>query len=144
MAIKQAFFNSIHILTATLLLSCCTTSGSLTSEPVVLSTPASPVVQPLVKPAMGAFLSGPAGQALDEADRELGLKAQIQAANSGKRSQWRAQKSDAYGYVETVNAKGLDSTQCKTYTHVIYSKGRSQRGSGEICQSAAGTWDVIN
>jgi surface antigen len=144
MVTKQVFFRAGLFLGLAFLISGCNTSSSLTTEPVVLSTPASPTVLAQVKPAMGAFLSGPAGQALDEADRELGLKAQIQAASSGKRSQWRAQKSDAYGYVETASAKGSDSTQCKTYTHVIYSKGRPQRGTGEICQSTTGAWDVIN
>jgi surface antigen len=144
MATKQLTLKTVLFLGLAFLISGCNTSGSLTAEPVILNTPASPTLQAPAKPVMGAFLSGPAGQALDEADRELGLKAQIQAASSGKRSQWRAQKSDAYGYVETVNAKGSDSTQCKTYTHVIYSKGRPQRGTGEICQSTIGTWDVIN
>jgi surface antigen len=144
MAIKQVLSKTITFLGVIFLVAGCSTSGPLPAEPVVLSTPVSPVVQPVAKPVMGAFLTGPAGQGLDEADREIGFKAQIQAASSGKRSQWRAQKSDAYGYVEVASSQSSASNGCKIYNHIIYSKGRSQRGSGEICQTPAGTWEVIN
>ncbi len=131
--------NSTFLLSCVFILNACNTSNS-TPEPVTIAA-----VQPLApKPVIGSFLSGSAGQNLDETDRQLAYNAQIQSASSGKRSQWRAQKSDAYGYIEASAASSSASGQCKTYQHVIYIKGRSQRGSGEACQSAAGNWEIVN
>ena len=139
MIFKRELVSSVIAFSCALLLSACNTAGT---APQSMTIAAAQPVAP--KPVIGSFLSGVAGQSLDETDRQLAYNAQIQTAGSGKRSQWRAQKSDAYGYVEISAANSPASSQCKTYQHVIYTKGRSQRGSGETCQSAAGNWEIVN
>ncbi len=134
MKLKYAFI----LCSAVIFLSGCNTAGS-TIEPAAITAEA---VAP--KRGIGSFLSGPAGESLADTDRQLAYNAQIKAADSGKRSQWRAQKSDAYGYVEVLGERVPSQSKCKTYQHIIYIKGRSQRGNGEICQSDTGNWEVIN
>lgn len=139
MIIKHKIKIAAYLFILGISLSACNTSTPPTAEPATLAVTQHAEPKPVM---MGAFLSSTAGQNLQESDRQLAYNAQIQAASSGKRAQWRAQKSDAYGYVEASNSQS--SPSCKTYQHVIYAKGRSTRGSGEICQSAAGNWEIVN
>ncbi len=94
-------------------------------------------------PSIGAFLSGPAGNTMDNADRSRAAKAQIDAVSSGKRTQWRAERSDAYGYVEVGAASG-STNECRSYQHTLYRAGRSQKGSGQACKSADGNWEIVS
>ena len=94
-------------------------------------------------PSIGAFLSGPAGNTMDNADRSRAAKAQIDAVSSGKRTQWRAERSDAYGYIEVGAASG-STGDCRSYQHTLYRAGRSQKGSGQACKSAEGNWEIVS
>jgi surface antigen len=102
------------------------------SEPPVASSPAG-VAAP--QPASG-FIAGPVSASLNEQDRERGFKAQIDAAETGRRISWRGETT-SYGFVEP-GADGIGG--CRAYTHTIYLDGRAQRGSGQACKKADGNW----
>ncbi len=134
--------SSLHVILVILLgagITACGAGGSISGIPVQAPQPEAPA-----QIVLGEFLSGQAGKGLDEGDRQRAYNAQIQAASSGKRTQWKAERSDAYGYVEVAAPRSSASGECRTYQHVIYSGGRSQRGSGDACQSASGAWGIVS
>ncbi len=103
------------------------------SEPPVASAP-SGIAAPQVA---SGFVAGPIAASLTEQDRERGFKAQIDAADTGRRMSWRGETT-TYGYVEP-GSEGVGG--CRAYTHTIYLDGRAQRGSGQACKKADGSWN---
>ena len=102
------------------------------SEPPVASAPAG-VAPPVIA---SGFIAGPIAASLNEQDRERGFKAQVDAAETGKRISWRGETT-SYGYVEP-GTEGIGG--CRSYTHTIYLDGRAQRGSGQACKKGDGGW----
>lgn len=89
-------------------------------------------------PAMGAFLQGPTGQRLVDADRDHAYQAELDALSSGARTSWRGAKG-TFGYVAPA-AAGQDG--CRSFTHTIYIGGRPLSGGGTGCPAPGGAWVV--
>ncbi|MCX7324586.1 MAG: hypothetical protein NTZ14_09175 [Hyphomicrobiales bacterium] len=89
-----------------------------------------------------AWLAGAAVSALDEGDRERAFAAQIAAAEIGRRASWRSTKGH-FGFVEPGPERVTSSGPCRSFENTVYSDGRAQRGGGNACRGAAGTWDVV-
>jgi surface antigen len=102
-----------------------------TDAPVASAPAAGPTVQ-----VISGFVAGPVAASLSESDRERGFKAQVDAAETGRRMSWRGETT-SYGYVEP-GADGIGG--CRVYNHTIYLDGRAQRGAGQACKKADGSW----
>lgn len=115
--------------------------GASTPNPAALATPGASALP--TGAALGGILGGPAGAALDEADRQAAYDAQVAALDSGERRAWRG-AHDAYGYVEP--AAGADTAQgyCRSYAQTIYIAGRPQRGHGLGCRQPDGSWRMAS
>ncbi len=92
-------------------------------------------------PALSGWLAGPAGEALDEADRQRAFDSQIAAVESGRRSSWRSAKGH-FGFVEPGPEGSGGGAACRRFTHVMYIDGKAQRGEGAACRGTDGAWRV--
>jgi surface antigen len=133
----------------------CSTVG--TGGRVGLGPPSTPAVAapavatPPAPPVFGAFLDGPAGSKLPEADRTAALAAEDGAIASGERRTWKGAKG-VYGFVVptagavAASAAPVDGSpaECRGFTHTIYFAGRPQTGKGTGCRDADGVWHVIS
>ena len=106
--------------------------GSIAAPPPAPAAPAS-------SPAMGAFLQGPIGQRLSDADRDRAYQAEIEALQSGNRNTWRGVKGN-FGYVAPEADVRPDG--CRGFSHTIYIGGRPQTGTGTGCRAPDGAWTV--
>jgi surface antigen len=109
-----------------LLAACNSTSG----PPPQATAPAGP-------PPITGWLAGPAGQQLDDAERERAFAAEIAAAETGRRASWRGTGGN-FGFVEP----GAENANCRNLAHTIYIDGRAQRGGGAACRTSAGAWQI--
>jgi len=94
------------------------------------------------RPVTG-WLAGAAVSALDAGDRERAFAAQIAAAETGRRVSWRSTKGH-FGFVEPGPESVTSSGPCRSFVHTVSIDGRAQRGGGNACRGAAGTWDVVS
>lgn len=123
-----------------------TTVGSLGAN----ATPGTPSPAAPAPVAMGAFLEGPVGLRLDDADKDAAFKAETQALSTGERRTWRGSKG-VYGYVEPgasgsapAPADANGAGECRTFTHTVYFGGRPQVGHGSGCRAPDGTWRIVS
>ncbi len=124
-------------------------SAGLASLPTPAAAP--PAVAPTpAPPDYGAFLDGPAGSKLLEADRAAALAAEDGAIASGERRTWKGAKG-VYGFVVPTIAAAASvapaegsPAECRSFTHTIYFSGRPQTGKGTGCRDAEGVWHVIS
>lgn len=94
---------------------------------------------PPVHPAMGAFLEGPTGTRLGDADRDRAYQAEVDALASGDRKTWRGVKGN-YGFV--VLGSGATPEGCRTFSHTVYIGGRPSTGVGTGCKGPDGAWTI--
>jgi surface antigen len=94
---------------------------------------------PAAAPSMGAFLEGPTGTRLGDADRQRAFEAEQEALASGDRKTWRGVKGN-YGFVALSGSPTPDG--CRDFTHTIYISGRPVTGKGTGCKAPDGTWRI--
>ena len=109
-----------------------TVVGSIGVPPVAAATPAAPA-------SMGAFLDGPVGTRLADADRQRAYQAEEDALASGDRKTWRGVQGN-YGFVVLSGSANPDG--CQDFSHTIYIAGRPQSGKGTGCKGPDGTWRI--
>lgn len=107
--------------------------GSLGTPPLAAASP--------VHPAYGAFLEGPTGTRLGDADRDRAFQAEVDALASGDRKTWRGIKGN-YGFV--VLGSGATPEGCRSFTHTVYIGGRPQTGAGTGCKGPDGVWTITS
>ncbi len=123
----------------------CATSGPPGSADLAVPPPGPAAPAPV---ALGAFLQGPVGSRLGEADRQSALKAELDAVSSGDRRTWRGVKG-VYGFVEpgapgagvAASAPGA-AGGCRAFSHTVYFGGRPETGRGTGCRGADGEWRI--
>jgi surface antigen len=93
-------------------------------------------------PAMVGWLGGPAGQGLEDADREAAFAAQLRAAETGQRASWRSARGH-FGFVEPGPEAAGAAGPCRPFSHTLYIDGRAQRGEGRACRQADGAWAIV-
>ena len=81
-------------------------SATATGGAIVGSIGAPPPVVPVPPPSMGAFLEGPTGRRLSEADRDKAFHAELDALAAGDRKTWRGNNG-------TFEYKELPRKGCK-------------------------------
>ncbi len=108
--------------------------GSVGSAPDAVAAPVSAPA-----PSMGAFLQGPVGTRLGDADREKAFQAEEDALASGDRKTWRGSKGN-FGFVALSGS--LTPAGCQDFTHTIYIGGRPSTGKGTGCKSPDGAWRI--
>jgi surface antigen len=116
-----------------------TSAGSVVGS---LGTPAlTPDVPPPAgaPPSMGAFLEGPTGARLGDADRQRAFQAEQDALASGDRKTWRGIKGN-YGFVALSGSPTPDG--CQDFTHTVYIMGRPVTGKGIGCKGPDGAWRI--
>lgn len=131
----------------------CAVGGLGAIGPVASTTPPpAPAPEPV---SYGAFLEGPVGQKLAQADRDKALAAEQDALAAGQRRAWRG-AAGIYGYVEPAAASGpapavaadvappaAGGDLCRAFTSTIYIGGRPQVGRGRGCQSPDGSYRIV-
>lgn len=92
----------------------------------------------------GAVIGGQVGQDLDDNDRRQCADAQRRGLGGrlGERSEWRGQRSDAYGSFTTTREGYNYRTQeyCREYSSTIYARGRTEETRGYACTRSDGSW----
>ncbi|MGA2891510.1 MAG: RT0821/Lpp0805 family surface protein [Xanthobacteraceae bacterium] len=97
--------------------------------------------------AVGGFVGNRIGAALDDEDRRRAYAAQMQALEtspSGVPVAWRNPDSGRYGDVVPGPAYQASGSNCRSYTHTIYTDGTPQSERGAACRNSDGTWRTIN
>ena len=94
---------------------------------------------PAPPPAMGAFLEGPVGTRLGDADRDKAYGAELDALAAGDRRTWRGAKG-SFGFVALSGPETPDG--CRPFSHTVYIGGRPQSGKGTGCRAPDGTWRI--
>ena len=108
--------------------------GALGVGPAVADVP-----PPAPAPTMGAFLEGPTGARLGDADKGRAFQAEEDALAAGDRRTWRGVKGN-YGFV--VLSGGPTPEGCQDFTHTVYIMGRPVTGRGTGCKAPDGTWRI--
>ena len=107
--------------------------GGATAPDVAAPPPPAPT------PSMGAFLEGPVGGRLGEADKGRAFQAEQDALAAGDRKTWRGVKGN-YGFVALSGTPTPEG--CQDFTHTIYIAGRPVTGRGTGCKAPDGTWRI--
>lgn len=105
-------------------------------------------VPPAPEPVVyGAFLDGPVGSKLTQADRDRALGAEQDAVTSGQRKTWKGDHG-TFGFVEpaaTASLPTADATAlCRTFKSTIFLNGRPQVGNGTGCQNPDGSSRIVS
>ena len=131
-----------------------------------VSTPVSQGAGTVVAPlpvSYGAFLEGPVGLKLTQADRDKALSAEQDALASGQRRTWKGEHG-VFGFVEPAAASALTAVSaplgepspattgapsaagdsCRNFTSTIYLGGRPQVGHGKGCAGPEGTYRIVS
>ena len=97
--------------------------------------------------AYGAFLDGPVGSKLTQADRDKALGAEQDAVASGQRKTWKGDHG-TFGYVEPSAATQLPTADaaelCRTFKSTVFLNGRPQVGNGTGCQNPDGSFRIVS
>jgi surface antigen len=94
---------------------------------------------PAPAPTLGAFLEGPVGARLGDADKQRAFQAEQDALAAGDRRTWRGVKGN-YGFVALSGS--MTPEGCQDFTHTVYIMGRPVTGKGTGCKAPDGTWRI--
>lgn len=94
---------------------------------------------PAPAPSMGAFLEGPVGARLGDADKQRAFQAEQDALATSDRKTWRGVKGN-YGFVALSGSPTPEG--CQDFTHTVYIMGRPVTGKGTGCKAPDGTWRI--
>jgi surface antigen len=122
---------ALPVLLAAPLLAACVSTAQPVPQAPPLSGP----------PPVSGWLAGPLGADLGEAGRERAAAAEVQAAETGRRTSWRSTNGH-FGVVEPGPESTGPNGPCRSFAHAIYLDGRAQRGGGTACRRADGLWTV--
>ena len=115
-------------------------------EEVVGSPVATGSGEPTVGAVEGGLMGSDVGESLNDADREVALKAEYEAleyGRSGQPTQWRARKGDNRGEIKVGTTYQVNRLDCREYTHNIWIGGRLRVVHGTACRQPDGAWRVI-
>lgn len=104
-----------------------------------IGTPVDDAPPPAAAPSMGAFLDGPVGARLGDADKSRAFQAEEDALAASDRKTWRGVKGN-YGFVALSGS--LTPEGCQDFTHTVYIMGRPVTGKGTGCKAPDGTWRI--
>jgi surface antigen len=98
----------------------------------------------------GAFIGGVVGheigKSMDQQDRLLAQKAELDAlerGQSGTSVAWRNPDNGRYGEVVPSKPYRRGPQDCRDYTHTVYIDGRPQTMRGTACRNPDGTWKNV-
>ena len=99
----------------------------------------------------GAFLEGPIGLKLSQADRDKAFAAEQDALATGQRKTWKGDRG-TFGFVEPAIVAPLAVSDpavapaletCAAFTSTIFLNGRPQTGHGRGCRNGDGTFRIV-
>lgn len=105
------------------------------------------IVGGLVGAVAGGVIGSEIGKSLDQQDRMLAQRAEMDAlerGQSGRPIAWRNPDNGRYGEVVPSQPYRRGQTDCRDYTHKIYIDGRPQAMKGTACRNADGTWSNVS
>ena len=106
---------------------------------IAVPPPAAAQLPPPPPATMGAFLDGPVGMKLGDADRQKAFQAEQDALAANDRKTWRGDQGH-FGFVTLSGTPTADG--CQDFAHTIYIAGRPQSGKGTGCKGPDGTWRI--
>lgn len=105
------------------------------------------VVATVLGAVVGGVVGSEIGRSMDQRDRELAQRAELNAferGRSGERVAWRNPDNGRYGYVEPGPAYRRGAEDCRDFTHTVYIDGRPQAMRGVACRNPDGTWRNVS
>ena len=104
------------------------------------------VVGTVLGAVVGGIVGSEIGRSLDDRDRRLAQRAEMDAleqGRSGQRYEWRNPDNGRYGYVVPEASYRRGDTDCRPYTHTVYIDGRPRAMRGTACRNPDGTWSNV-
>lgn len=104
------------------------------------------IVGGLVGAVAGGIIGSEIGRSLDQQDRILAQRAEMDAlerGQSGRAVAWRNPDNGRYGEVIPSQPYRRGQADCRDYTHKIYIDGRPQAMKGTACRNPDGTWSNV-
>lgn len=137
-----------------LFLAACSSGASLqtgaipgaNSEVVEGSPVATGSGEPTVGAVEGGLMGSDVGESLNDADREVALKAEYEAleyGRPGQSTQWRARKGDNRGEIRVGTTYQVNRLDCREYTHNVWIGGRLRVVHGTACRQPDGAWRIL-
>lgn len=105
------------------------------------------IVGGLVGAVAGGIIGSEIGKSLDQQDRMLAQRAEMDAlerGQSGRAIAWRNPDNGRYGEVIPSQPYRRGQSDCRDYTHKIYIDGRPQAMKGTACRNPDGTWTNVS
>lgn len=105
------------------------------------------IVGGLVGAVAGGIIGSEIGKSLDQQDRMLAQRAEMDAlerGQSGRPIAWRNPDNGRYGEVIPSQPYRRGQVDCRDYTHKIYIDGRPQSMKGTACRNPDGTWSNVS
>jgi surface antigen len=104
------------------------------------------VVGTVLGAVVGGIVGSEIGRSLDDRDRRLALRAEMEAleqGRAGQRYEWRNPDNGRYGYVVPEASYRRGDVDCRPYTHTVYMDGRPRAMRGTACRNPDGTWSNV-
>ncbi|ABD87391.1 RT0821/Lpp0805 family surface protein [Rhodopseudomonas palustris] len=97
--------------------------------------------------ALGGMIGSKIGTRLDDDDRRLAYKAQIEALDNGAPGApvpWRNPASGRYGNIVPGPAYARQGATCRGYSHTVTIAGQIEIARGTACHGPDGPWTVAS
>ena len=100
----------------------------------------------LVGAVAGGIVGSAIGRSMDNQDRILAQRAELDAferGQSGRPVAWRNPENGRYGEVIPSQPYRRGGADCRDYTHKVYIDGQPQAMRGTACRNPDGTWSNV-
>jgi surface antigen len=87
------------------------------------------------------------GLSLNDADREIALKAEYEALEYGRSGvpvTWRGKSSENRGEIRVGSTYQVNRLDCREYTHNVWIGGRQRVVKGTACREPDGVWQIVS
>lgn len=144
----------IALAAGALLLAACSSGSSLQTGAIPGANPetviGSPVGtgsgEPTVGAVEGGLMGADVGQSLNDAEREIALKAEYEALEYGRAGQptlWQAKRGENRGEIKVGTTYQVNRLDCREYTHNVWIGGRLRVIKGTACRQPDGAWRIV-
>ena len=145
---------AMMVLAGAFLLAACSSGASVQTgaipganpETVVGSPVATGSGEPTIGAVEGGLMGSDVGESLNDADREVALKAEYEAleyGRPGQSAQWQARKGDNRGEIKVGTTYQVNRLDCREYTNNIWIGGRLRVVHGTACRQPDAAWRIV-
>jgi len=94
----------------------------------------------------GGLMGADVGLSLNDADREIALKAEYEALEYGRSGvpvTWRGESGENRGEIRVGSTYQVNRLDCREYTHNVWIGGRPRVVKGTACREPDGVWQIV-